>query len=69
MKITEYVTNIKKEIDDSSINKQRKRHLEDELILLNSYQENHPEIENLPSALELFCDMNPNALECRRYEV
>ena len=69
MKITEYVTNIKKEIDDPSINKQRKRHLEDELILLNSYQENHPEIENLPSALELFCDMNPNALECRRYEV
>lgn len=69
MKITEYIGTIKKEVDDPSINKQRKRHLEDELNLLNSYQKNHPEIENVPTSLELFCDMNPSSLECRHYEV
>jgi len=69
MKFNQYVDQIKKEVDDPSINKQRKRHLEDELFLLDSYHKNHPNVEEVPNSLELFCDMNPEALECRRYEV
>ena len=69
MNIDQHINGIKKEVDDPSINKQRKRHLEDELVLLDSYHKNHPNQEEVPNALELFCDMNPEALECRRYEV
>lgn len=43
-------------------------HLEDELELLKIYQENHPEEHYDPSPLELYCDANPDAVECRIYE-
>jgi hypothetical protein len=69
MNINQYIDQVKKELDDPSVTKQRKRHLKDELILLNSYQSNHPSTEDLPNSLELFCDMNPHAPECKRYEL
>ena len=69
MKLNQYVSQVKLEIDDPSINGQRRRHLQDELVLLDSYQRNHPEKEELPNALELFCNMNPEANECRIYEL
>ena len=47
---------------------QRKRHIESELDSLEKYQANHPDTDHDPSSLELFCDENPEADECRIYE-
>jgi hypothetical protein len=44
------------------------RHTEEELEALKAYKENHPEDSHDPTPLELYCDANPNALECRVYE-
>ncbi len=58
-----------KELSDPMISSQRRRHIEDELDQLESYKNNHPEDTHDPSPLELFCDSNPDAPECRIYEV
>jgi hypothetical protein len=58
----------KDELDSSNISAQRRRHLEDELEALNHYQKNHPNNDHDPTGLELFCDSNPEAPECRMYE-
>jgi hypothetical protein len=58
-----------KELSDPLISSQRRRHIEDELEQLESYKNNHPEDTHDPSPLELFCDLNPDAPECRIYEV
>ena len=52
---------------------QMRRHVEEELHELEVYAENHKsEIEagdhHDPSPLELFCEMEPDADECRIYE-
>jgi hypothetical protein len=36
---------------------------------LEKYQENNPDIDVDPSPLELYCDLNPDARECKVYEV
>jgi len=59
--------NIKK-IGDSQISPQSKRHLIDELESLEAYKQNHPEDTHDPTSLELYCDQNPSALECKIYE-
>jgi len=62
---------IKKDISilgDPTISPQSRRHLEGELDALQKYKENHPEDDHDPTPLELYCDANPNALECRVYE-
>lgn len=56
------------ELDNPSTNSQRRRHLEDELDLLEKYQANHPEDNHDPTPLELYCDANPHEPECRIYE-
>ena len=43
-------------------------HLEDELKSLQEYKEHHPEDSHDPSALEVYCDLNPAAPECRVYD-
>jgi hypothetical protein len=48
---------------------QQRRHIEQELVELQAYKERHPEDSHNPTALELFCDSNPSAWECRRYDV
>lgn len=50
------------------ISSQSRRHYEEELEQLEKYHEKHPEDDHDPTPLELFCDENPNALECRIYE-
>lgn len=65
--IYETILNIEKELD-SECSKQRRRHLESDLEQLLAYIERHPDAEYLPSSLELYCDENPDALECRIYE-
>jgi hypothetical protein len=44
------------------------RHLEEELKGLAEYKEHHPEENRDPSPLEVYCDLNPEAPECRVYE-
>ena len=56
------------ELDSSNISAKRRRHLEDELNALIHYQKNHPNDDHDPTGLELFCDSNPEAPECRMYE-
>jgi hypothetical protein len=50
------------------MNSQRRRHLEDELDHLERYQANHPDTDHDPTGFEMYCDENPNALECRLYD-
>jgi hypothetical protein len=63
----------KKILDDPTTSPQQRRHVEIELEELNVYVENHKkDIEagdhHDPTPLELFCEMEPDADECRIYE-
>ena len=63
----------KKILEDPTISPQQRRHIEGELKELEVYSHNHrDEIEagdhHDPTALELFCEMEPDADECRMYD-
>lgn len=47
---------------------QQRRHIEGELKELKSYRNNHPNDHHDPTSLELYCELNPEAEECRIYE-
>ena len=49
-------------------NSAKVRHYTTELKSLEAYQEHHPGEHKDPNALELHCDMNPAAPECRVYD-
>jgi CP12 domain len=66
--IQQHINNNKDELDNSQLSSQRRRHLESELDSLEKYQANHPDEDYDPTPLELFCDENPDASECRIYE-
>ena len=55
-------------LSDPMISPQSRRHTEEELEALKAYKANHPEDSHDPTPLELYCDANPIALECRVYE-
>jgi hypothetical protein len=55
-------------LNDPTTSSQSRRHTEEELSALEAYKANHPEDSHDPTALELYCDANPDALECRIYE-
>jgi len=55
-------------LNDPMINSQSRRHYEEELLALKKYQERHPHDDHDPTNLELFCDENPGAIQCRIYE-
>jgi hypothetical protein len=57
----------KKTLDDSMISPQSRRHTEEELKALERWVESHPDDDHDPTPLELYCNDNPNALECRIY--
>ena len=44
------------------------RHLTEELQSLEEYKEHNPEDKHDPTSLELYCDANPEADECRVYD-
>lgn len=67
--IQQHINDDYSELDSGYINAQRKRHLEHELEMLEKYQNNHPNNDYDPSPLELFCDLNPGAEECRVYDI
>jgi len=66
--LQQHINQDKDELDNPNTSGQRRRHLEDELISLEKYQDNHPNSDHDPTGFELYCDENPNALECRVYE-
>jgi archaellum component FlaG (FlaF/FlaG flagellin family) len=55
-------------LNDPTTSPQSRRHTEEELAALEAYKANHPEDSHDPTTLELYCDANPNARECRVYE-
>jgi hypothetical protein len=66
--LSQHINDDRNELDDPNVSSQRRRHLEGELDDLQRYQQNHPDDDHDPSGLELYCDLNPGALECRIYE-
>jgi hypothetical protein len=68
MNIDEHIEKDKKILDDPMISSQSRRHVEEELESLKKYKENHPEENHDPTPFEMYCDENPNALECRIYD-
>jgi hypothetical protein len=66
--ISDHIQLDKKILEDPMTSPQQRRHVEEELKDLEAYHERHPEDSHDPTSLELFCDLNPDALECRIYE-
>ena len=66
--IEKHIEADKEELSNPTISAQRRRHIEDELEQLEAYHVNHPEDQHDPTPLELYCDMHPDALECRVYD-
>jgi hypothetical protein len=66
--IDQHIEKDKQLLDDPTISPQTRRHTAEELEALQSYKENHPEDDHDPTPLELYCDANPDALECRIYD-
>ena len=66
--LQQHINDDRDELNNSNTSGQRRRHLEDELNSLEKYQSNHPDDDHDPTSLELYCDLNPEALECRVYE-
>ena len=44
------------------------RHLEEELESLKELKDHHPEDDHDPTSLEMYCENNPEAAECRIYD-
>lgn len=66
--IQQHINDDRDEIYNPNVSSQRRRHLESELASLEKYLANHPDTDHDPTGFELFCDENPDALECRIYE-
>lgn len=66
--IDTHIETDKRILDDPQTSPQARRHTQEELEALEAYKERHPEDSHDPTSLELFCDANPSALECRVYD-
>ena len=66
--LQQHINDDRDELDNPNTSSQRRRHLEGELDSLEKYQVSHPDDDHDPTPLELYCDENPSALECRVYE-
>jgi len=66
--IQDHINNDMSEIDNPNTSGQRRRHLESELNSLQKYKDNHPNDDHDPTPLEMFCDENPDAPECRIHD-
>jgi len=67
--IEKHIATDKKILDDPTTSPQQRRHIEDELVSLEKYHEEHPNDSHDPTSLELYCNDNPDALECKTYDV
>jgi len=66
--IEAHIQKDKEILEDPTVSPQMRRHIEGELEDLKSYQERHPGNTHDPTPLELYCDTNPNAPECKIFE-
>lgn len=66
--IEQHIQKDREILEDPTTSPQSRRHIEGELESLEKYRQNHPEDSHDPTPLELFCDENPDALECRIYD-
>jgi hypothetical protein len=66
--INKHIEYDRKILEDPTTSPQARRHTSEELLALETYQKNHPEDTHDPTPLELYCEMNPSALECRVYD-
>ena len=66
--VEKHIEQDKKILDDPTVSAQARRHVEDELDALERWVETHPNDEHDPTPLELYCNDNPDALECRMYD-
>ena len=71
--VEQHIVDDKKILENPTTSPQQRRHIEGELEELNVYVENHKkDIEqgdhHDPTALELYCEMEREADECRVYE-
>ena len=71
--IEAHIAKDKEILDNPMTSPNQRRHIEGELQELEVYAENHKqEIEagdhNDTSPLELFCEMEPSALECKVFD-
>jgi hypothetical protein len=66
--IQQHIEDNRDELENPNISPQRRRHIQGELQDLESYHDHHPNDDHDPTPLELYCDSNPDALECRVYE-
>jgi len=67
MELEQHIIKIAEELEKYSENTQRQRYLKSHLEELLKYQENNPNALEAPTSLELYCHLNPSALECRIY--
>lgn len=67
--IDQHIENDKKILDDPMMSSQTRRHIEGELESLERYKQSHPNDDHDPTPLELYCNDNPEALECRSYDL
>lgn len=67
--LQQHINDDRDELNNSTISPQRRRHIEDELNSLEHYQKNHPEDDYDPSYLQLYCDLHPDSLECKMYDI
>jgi hypothetical protein len=66
--LQQHINDDRDELDNPNTSSQRRRHLEGELDSLEKYQVSHPDDDHDPTPLELYCDENPAALECKIYD-
>lgn len=71
--VENHILKDKQILENPTTSPQQRRHIEGELHELEVYTENHKEeIEqgdhHDPTALELFCEMEPDAAECLIYD-
>lgn len=69
MTIDQHIKNNENELKDPMISSQRRRHISSELEDLLSYKELYPNEEKDPNPLELFCGLNPDAPECKIFNL
>lgn len=67
--IDDHIEKDKKILDDPLASSQSRRHVEEELDQLQRYKERHPEDSHDPTPFELYCDDNPEASECKIFDV
>lgn len=66
--IEKHIETDKKILDDPLTSPQSRRHTEQELKSLEKWANEHPNDHHDPSSLELYCNENPDASECKIYD-